>query len=94
MLEMEEKEQQEKRPFWRINPKLVPLQFLTFIFYGGMAALYPFFTIHMKSLGFTTTETAIIYGVLPLLCFIGPAITGWAGDKIGNYKLILAIAIG
>ncbi|XP_055331682.1 major facilitator superfamily domain-containing protein 6-like isoform X2 [Paramacrobiotus metropolitanus] len=58
-----------------------------------MAALYPYLTIHMKSLGLTITETAIVYALLPILCFAGPAIAGAVADKLGYYKVILVGAI-
>lgn len=58
-----------------------------------MAALYPYLTIHMKSLGLTITETAIIYAALPILCCVGPAVTGALADKLGHYKIILVSAI-
>lgn len=56
-----------------------------------MAALYPYLTVHMKSVGLTLTESGVIYALLPIVSCIGPPIGGALADRIGNYKLILIV---
>ncbi|XP_055342400.1 major facilitator superfamily domain-containing protein 6-like [Paramacrobiotus metropolitanus] len=73
----------------RINYRLVPLKFLMLFTYGGMAALHPFLTVHMKSIGLTLTESALIYALLPFVTCVGPPIGGAIADKIGNYKAVM-----
>lgn len=51
--------------------------------------MHPFVTIHMKSLGISVTEIAIIMLLVPILSSIGPTLTGALADKLGNYKTVL-----
>ena len=43
--------------------------------------------IHMKSLGITVTETAVIYGIYPIFSILAPCIVGVIADKLGNFKV-------
>ncbi|XP_055354046.1 major facilitator superfamily domain-containing protein 6-like [Paramacrobiotus metropolitanus] len=80
----------KRKPAWfHINYKLVPLKVLMLLMYGGIAALYPYLSVHMKSVGLSLTESAIIYGILPFFSCLGPLLGGFLADKIGNYKLVL-----
>ena len=60
--------------------------FLSFLF-KGLGVLLPYMTIHMKSLGITVEETAIIYGVVPLFAILAPSTMGMIADKLGNFKV-------
>lgn len=53
-----------------------------------MTALYPFMTIHMKSIGLTLTEIGLIYALLPFVSCIGPPVGGAIADRIGNYRIV------
>ena len=44
-------------------------------------------TIHMKSLGISVEETAIIYGIFPIFSIISPSSIGMIADKIGNFNV-------
>lgn len=44
-------------------------------------------TIHMKSLGMSVQETAVIYGVFPLFAIVAPYTMGMIADKLGNFKV-------
>ena len=55
----------------------------------GIGVLLPYMTIHMKSLGITVAETAIIYFVFPLFSIMAPGSTGMIGDKMGNFNASL-----
>ncbi len=46
-------------------------------------------TIHMKSLGISVEETAIIYGVFPLFSILAPYTMGIIADKLGNFKVYI-----
>ena len=52
-----------------------------------MGVLMPFMTIHMKSLGITVEETAIINGIVPAFSVLSPSIMGMIADKLGNFKV-------
>ncbi|XP_055331684.1 major facilitator superfamily domain-containing protein 6-like [Paramacrobiotus metropolitanus] len=72
----------------RVNRSLIPLKVLLFLMFGAMTALYPFMTLHMRSVGLTLTEIAFIYAILPFVSCIGPPVCGWLADRIGNYRLV------
>ena len=44
-------------------------------------------TIHMKALGITVAETAIIYGIYPIFAIFAPFSMGIIADKLGNFKV-------
>ena len=46
--------------------------------------------IHMKSLGITVAETAVIYGIYPIFSILAPFVTGIVADKLGNFKVSLS----
>ena len=46
-------------------------------------------TIHMKTLGMTIEETAVIYGVYPFFSIASPYTIGMVADKMGNFKVII-----
>ena len=47
----------------------------------------PFMTIHMKSLGITVEETAIVSGIVPPFTILAPSMLGMIADKLGNFKV-------
>lgn len=59
-----------------INPNLLFLKISLFVMYGATAALLPYLTIHMQSIGLTVEDIAIIYLALPLTTFLAPPLTG------------------
>ncbi|OWA53815.1 hypothetical protein BV898_18237 [Hypsibius exemplaris] len=71
----------------KINWKLVPLKLLMLLVYGAMAALYPFLTLHMRAIGLSWTEIAIISAIVPFVSCLGPPLGGALADRIGNYKI-------
>lgn len=50
-------------------------------------------TIHMRQLGITVEETAVVYTVLPFIQVIGSPIAGFIADRLGNYKLVLCLTL-
>ncbi|GAU88301.1 hypothetical protein RvY_01027 [Ramazzottius varieornatus] len=70
---------------FRVNVPLLPLKVLMFLLYA-MAALYPYLTVHMKAIGLSLTESAVIYVILPFASCLGPPLGGALADKLGNYK--------
>ncbi|CAG2102740.1 unnamed protein product [Medioppia subpectinata] len=75
----------------QINKQLFPLKLILFFWFGAAACLLPYMTIHMRQLGITVEETAIVYTVLPITQVIGPPIAGFIADKLGNYKIVLIV---
>ncbi|XP_057367697.1 uncharacterized protein LOC130688704 isoform X2 [Daphnia carinata] len=72
------------------HPKLVPIKFLTFIILSGIGVLFPFVTIHMKSLGMTVEETGAIFGVSSVAAILTPFLVGLLADRIGNFKILMS----
>ncbi|XP_055333048.1 uncharacterized protein LOC129584763 [Paramacrobiotus metropolitanus] len=75
----------------KINPKLLPVKLLVFLIHGGVAALFPYFALHMMSVGISIKEIAVILFLLPIVSSIGPPIGGFLADRVGNYKIVLII---
>ena len=58
---------------------------LVFLFQSAsMTVLYPYINLHMKSLGMTIQETAVVNAVIPVLFIFTPPLAGFLADKIGN----------
>ena len=63
----------------------MPLK-LTLFFYSAAAfAILPYLTIHMKDIGISDIDVALIYTILPFCVFLAPPVVGFFADKLGNY---------
>jgi len=49
--------------------------------------LYPYLTIHMKELGISVEETAIMSAVIPIVAIVMPPVAGMVADRIGNFRV-------
>merc|ERR1719367_751027 len=68
---------------------------LVFLFQSAsMTVLYPFLNLHMKSLGISIQETAIVNAVIPVLFIFTPPLAGFLADKIGNFRILLCFLTG
>ena len=56
---------------------------------AAIGTLIPFIPIYMKELGLSSTETGIIYGVVPFLSFFTRPLIGAFADKIRHHKAVL-----
>ncbi|KAK5639361.1 hypothetical protein RI129_011853 [Pyrocoelia pectoralis] len=74
--------------------ELLPLKLLFFVHASTILILYPYLTIHMRELGINVEETAIMSAVIPVISILMPPISGLIADKIGNFKVLLAIFSG
>ncbi|XP_028178185.1 uncharacterized protein LOC114365743 [Ostrinia furnacalis] len=72
--------------------KLVPLKLLFFVHASTLFVLYPYLTIHMRELGINVEETAIMSAVTPVISIVMPPLAGMLADKIGNFRLLLALS--
>lgn len=50
-------------------------------------------TVHMKELGLTVEETAVVYTMLPITQFLSSPIAGFIGDRLGKYRDVLLLSI-
>ncbi|XP_054708258.1 major facilitator superfamily domain-containing protein 6-like [Uloborus diversus] len=76
-----------------INRALFPLKIVLFCWYGASSSLIPYMTIHMKELGITVEETAIIYTFLPVTQLFCTPLAGMIADKLGRYKDVLMLSV-
>ena len=58
-----------------------------FMLSGAAYAILPYLTIHMKDIGISDLDVALIYTVLPFCVFIAPPFVGFLADKLGNNYL-------
>lgn len=71
------------------NMDLLPLKLSLFFFNGAVFAITPYLTIHMKDIGISDVDIALMYAILPFCVFIAPPIVGFFADKLGNYTRVL-----
>ncbi|KFM77533.1 Major facilitator superfamily domain-containing protein 6, partial [Stegodyphus mimosarum] len=76
-----------------LNRALFPLKIVLFCWYGASSSLIPYMTIHMKELGITVEETAIIYTFLPVTQLVCTPLAGMIADKLGRYKDVLMLSV-
>uniref|UniRef100_T1ISK9 Major facilitator superfamily associated domain-containing protein n=1 Tax=Strigamia maritima TaxID=126957 RepID=T1ISK9_STRMM len=55
--------------------------------------IWPFLTVHMKSLGFTLEEITIINMVIPFTSLLGPPCAGALAAKLGRRRLVLVLCL-
>ncbi|XP_064089330.1 major facilitator superfamily domain-containing protein 6-like [Macrobrachium nipponense] len=73
------------------NRQLLVLKCIYFLLLAAVVILWPQFTIHQKALGLTEYQTGITTLVLSTLTICYPFLIGIAGDKVGNYRVPMAI---
>ena len=70
---------------------LVWIKFIFLFQSASMTVLYPFLNLHMKSLGLSILEVAIINAVIPVLFIFTPPLAGFLSDRIGNFRVLLSV---
>ena len=58
---------------------------------ASMTVLYPYINLHMKSLGMTIQETAVVNAVIPVLFIFTPPLAGFLADRMGNFRILLSV---
>ncbi|XP_013412647.1 major facilitator superfamily domain-containing protein 6 [Lingula anatina] len=74
-----------------INKKLLPYKAYYFLNCAGMSSLIPYIPIYMKYIGLTASESAIIIGVMPFICFFVTPIWCMLADKYHKHKAVLIL---
>ena len=74
--------------FWNDLSKthLLWIKLIFFFQSGSLVVLYPYLVIHMRSLGLSVEEVALVNGVIPVADIVGPPMAGFLADKIGNFR--------
>ncbi|XP_074599701.1 major facilitator superfamily domain-containing protein 6-like [Brevipalpus obovatus] len=73
--------------------ELAPVKLLLFLQSAGDMALYPFFTLHMRSLGINLTEIGIQYAISPVATLIATPLLGLLVDRVGHLRQILSLSL-
>ncbi|XP_047496923.1 major facilitator superfamily domain-containing protein 6-like isoform X1 [Penaeus chinensis] len=70
--------------------EFLPIKAILFLVSGAMYVLFPFLTIHARSLGVSEKELSLLYAFNPIIALFGPPLTGILADRIGNFKVFLS----
>ncbi len=73
------------------TPHLSWVKAVFFFQSASLVALYPYLTIHMRSLGFTAEENALVNASLPATDIFA-AMAGMLADKMGNFRTVMSVA--
>ncbi|XP_051153440.1 uncharacterized protein LOC127276820 [Leptopilina boulardi] len=73
------------------HKELLPLKLAFFVKASTLSVLYPYLTIHMRELGINVQETALMSAITPLAVIIMPPLAGLIADRIGNFRISLAL---
>ncbi|XP_065567359.1 uncharacterized protein LOC136031641 isoform X3 [Artemia franciscana] len=84
---------QKAKSKFKINHNLVLLKCALFLYFGGMAAVSPYYAVHMRSIGLSIEEIGTISACLPFAALIGAPIAGMLSDKLGQYRYVLMGAL-
>lgn len=67
-----------------INPNLMSLKCLLFVFFGGMGCLFPFLPLHMLAVGLTLEEARLVSIISPIIAILGPVTAGPLADRLAG----------
>lgn len=70
---------------------LLWVKIIFFLQSASLVTLYPYLTIHLKSLGYTIEDASLVNSVIPVADIFGPPLAGFLADKLGNFRLFMAI---
>ena len=73
------------------KPELIWVKVIFLFQSASLVTLYPYLTVHMRSLGFSIEDTAIVNGVVPLADIFGPPAAGLLADKMGNFRVFMGV---
>lgn len=74
-----------------VNRKLLPIKGFYFAFLAAVGSLLPFIAIYMKSLGLTSSEAGVLYGIMPFVGFFVRPAFGAIADRWHKHKIVLMI---
>jgi len=80
--------------FWmRPNRKTLPLKLVIFFFACSSFSFIPYLTVHMKDIGITIEDIALIYLILPFANLVSNPLTGFMADKLGSFTRVIIMAL-
>ncbi len=55
---------------------------------ASLVTLYPYLTVHMRSLGFDLEDAAVVNTAVPIADIVAPPLAGMIADKLGNFRYV------
>ena len=71
-------------PYWRLSG-------FYFFYFASLGALLPYWSLYLKSLGFTANSIGIFMAIIMGTKIVSPNIWGWIADHTGKRMLIVRI---
>ncbi|MBL4712656.1 MAG: MFS transporter [Gammaproteobacteria bacterium] len=71
-------------PYWRLSS-------FYFFYFASVGVLVPYWSLYLKSLGFTSLTIGVLVAILPATKLIAPFIWGWVADYTRRSMLIIRI---
>ena len=81
------------KSIFSVDWKFVPLKLQIFFWGAASFSILPYLTIHMKDIGLSINDIALIYAVLPFTIFIAPPAIGYLADKLGSFTRVLFLTL-
>ena len=73
------------------NPNLIWVKVIFFLQSASLVSLYPYVSLHMRSIGFNMEDASIVNSVIPVVDIVGPPFAGILADTLGNFRIFMAI---
>ena len=73
------------------KPTLMWVKIIFFLQSASLVTLYPYLSLHMRSLGFNMEDAAIVNSIIPVVDIFGPPLAGVLADMMGNFRIFMAI---
>ena len=67
------------------------VKIIFFLQSASLVTLYPYLSLHMRSLGFDMEDAAIVNSIIPVVDIFGPPLAGVLADIMGNFRIFMAI---
>jgi MFS transporter, PPP family, 3-phenylpropionic acid transporter len=64
-----------------------------FFYFGGIAALMPYFVLYYQSLGFNGAEIGLLAGISPLITLVAAPLWTGAADATRRHRLFLSVSL-
>ncbi|KAK3596408.1 hypothetical protein CHS0354_019009 [Potamilus streckersoni] len=77
------------RTYFRIEPSFIKFKCFFFFFLGAIGAMFPFFSVFYKQLGFSPNEIGIVSGVRPMVRFFSGPLWGFLADRFRISRVVL-----
>ncbi|XP_077967126.1 major facilitator superfamily domain-containing protein 6-like [Styela clava] len=77
----------------KVNPHLIPIKGLYFLYYAGLSSFIPYKSIYQKQLGMSSGQNGFIQATMQLVSLFSPPIAGFITDKTKAYKVMMTVCM-